>query len=487
MREIEETAFARGVSAESLMDQAGLEIARAIVQFEPRPGFALIFPGKGNNGGDALVAAKHLAEQGWRIALEEIYDSNKWSAMPVKKLSALEAATELVSPDAWKTARDQPRIIIDGMLGIGSQPGLRDPLRSACRSLNELADRYHARVYAVDLPTGLDGDTGEDDPAAVRADVTVTLGAVKKGLLADGATGYCGRLVWARLEGLPAPENDECQVLDTVTLAGLLPRRNFDSHKTQYGRVGIVAGSPGYTGAARLCAEAAARAGAGLVTIYALEEVYPILAGAVSAEVMVKPVRSWTEALDDRLDALASGPGCGRDHDADLWQLVAQARCPMVVDADALNALADHLELLEKAPAARLLTPHPGEMARLQAQGKKTRAEWATDFVRQYRVTLLLKGARTLVAQAKKPLAYNTTGNPGMGSGGMGDVLTGVCVALLGQGLSPYTAARLGAWLCGRAAEAAIASAASSPESLVAPALCDHLGDAFTSLRQQSY
>jgi NAD(P)H-hydrate epimerase len=237
-----------------------------------------------------------------------------------------------------------------------------------------------------------------------------------------------------------------------------------------------------------LSANGALRGGAGLVTIYAPEDIQPILAVAAPPEVMVRPVKSYAEVLDEKHDVLAVGPGLGKARAGAILQLIEHAEGPMVLDADGLNIVAEHdAGLLLRCAGPRLLTPHPGEMARLFPEAKGlSRYETATRFTGLYSkarfpVTLLLKGSRTIIHEEGKPASYNTTGNPGMGTGGMGDVLTGVCAALIGQHLSPYDAARMGAWLCGHAAEIGVRMRAE--ESLSALDVVECLGGAFGHMR----
>jgi NAD(P)H-hydrate epimerase len=362
---------------------------------------------------------------------------------------------------------------------------LREPIRAAARAINQLRASSNAQVFAVDLPTGLDGDTGAADPDCVVADFTLTVGFAKKGLVADSAANHVGRLAVLSLQGLDGRESaGDSTVATGASLAGLLPRRKFDSNKGDYGRVGIIAGSLGATGAAVMSAEGALRAGAGLITLFATPDIYHALAVACPPEIMVRPVSSYVEALEVRLDVVALGPGLGSRDGADILHIVETCPLPMVVDADGLNLISGDPSLLTRCAGKRLLTPHPGEMARLLPEAKNlSRRETAEKFTAQYPVTLLLKGSRTIVAERGAPLSYNTTGSPGMATGGMGDTLTGVCAALIGQGLSCRDAARAGAWVCGRAAEIAIYNGAQSEESLAATDLAGTLGTAFKQLQ----
>ena len=510
MRAIEDAVFADGTTAEGLMEQVGRQLARQIVRRLWRGGgTVLIYAGKGNNAGDALVAAKILRQMAHechlpveiklRLALD---DPANLGELVRRKLEALSPETfpRLTAEQARQVpARTGRLVVLDGLLGIGARGSLREPIREAAREINALRTTRGAYVFAIDVPTGLDAATGESGPDAVVADETLTVGFTKAGLLADPAANHVGKL---QVIVLPEFGNASRQAPDAAArgsvttlaeLAGLLPPRPHESNKGMYGRVGILAGSVGATGAAVMCAHACARAGAGLITLLTHESIYPIVAGAAAPEVMVKPLKSPLDALDMNFDVLALGPGLGSADGDEVRALIERWPKPMVVDADGLNALAADLSPLQRSAGPRLLTPHPGEMQRLlkgdaTARGGKpdepaSRAETVRQFTERYPVTLLLKGARTLVGERGKPPAYNTTGNAGMATGGMGDVLTGICAALLGQKLSCYDAARLGAWLHGRAADRAVTRTGQSQESLLPTDLLENLGFVFTELR----
>jgi yjeF C-terminal region, hydroxyethylthiazole kinase-related/yjeF N-terminal region len=476
MKRAEDAAFARGVSAEALMEEAGRGIAEIVRQFHPVPGTCVVVSGKGHNAGDAFVAARHLAAWGWRICLRP--------AFPDSELAPLAAAkrTGLTAGDADLPARG-PRIVLDGLLGIGTRGEPRGAVAEAIREINALrADG--AWVLAIDLPSGLDGDTGVPASCCVQADLTVTMAFVKQGLVADSATNVVGRLALVPLQDLTAPESRWRAAL-APELRGWQPPRPFDTHKGNAGRIGIVAGSPGFLGAARMCAAAAVRAGGGLITCFARRDIAETLAACAVPEVMVKAVDRYREVLEARLDVLAIGPGLGMDQAGDVLHVLREAPQPVVIDADALTILARDPAVLEHAAGPRLLTPHPGEMERLFPQNGRSRREWLEDFVTRHPVTLLLKGARTLVGAADGPRYFNTTGHPGMAGGGMGDVLTGVCAALIGQapGRPLVQSAVLGAWVCGRAAEREISHGGGSYESLCATDVVARLGGAFADLR----
>jgi NAD(P)H-hydrate epimerase len=480
MKSAEERAFAAGVAAEALMEEAGRRIAEAVCQFVPSAGRCVVFFGKGHNGGDALVGVRHLARMGWAIELRPVFPREDWAELTLRKHSELLA----ISPSDCGTGR--PNVVLDGLLGIGAGGALREPVRSAAREINRLRTEENALVFAIDIPTGLDGDSGEADPDAVIADFTLTIGCAKAGLLADTATDFVGRLAVLPLADLNRhfSQAASATVATSATLAPLLPRRRFDLHKGGCGRVGIVAGSPGMTGAAVMAAEACVHAGAGLVTLHVSREAQPLIVSRVAPEVMVRAVDSYLDVLEASHDVLAIGPGLGTVWRDEILALIERVQQPTIIDADGLNALASRVEMLAHCAGPRLLTPHPGEMARLAPAGVRwKRREVVENFAARFPITLLLKGARTLVGERNHPLSYNTTGTPGMASGGMGDVLTGVLAALAAQGLTLFDAARTGAWLCGRAAEITITRAGESEESLSATHVIARLGEAFRDMR----
>jgi hydroxyethylthiazole kinase-like uncharacterized protein yjeF len=485
MQAAEQTAFGRGISVETLMDQAGIGVARAVRQFFPKPATCIVFAGKGHNGGDALVAAEQLQRIGWKIDIRMPFGEETCSELTQIKLKALRDST----PRSADTIERAPHIItLDGLLGTGAKSFLREPIRSAAREINRLRRDENAFVFAVDLPTGIDADSGENDPEdSVIADFTVTIGFVKHGLIVDSALDFVGRIEVVSLPGLFLEAGTPNELAATPnSLGSILSRRKFDAYKNQFGRIGVVAGSKGFVGAAMMTTEGALRAGAGLVEVFVPEEIYEIVASAAPVEAMVKPIRRYRDLLEEKVDVWALGPGLGKARAAEILNLIENAQPPMIVDADGLNIVAEKIDTLRACRGPRLLTPHPGEMKRLMEVGKMARAGIARNFCDQFPITLLLKGSRTIVCERGKPISYNTTGNPGMASGGMGDVLTGVCAGLAGRELSLYDSGRIGAWICGRAAEMSVFQKGESEESLLASNVLSNLGGAFNELRNPS-
>ncbi len=484
MQMVEEQTLARGISADVLMEGVGAKLARVVVQFFPRPGLLVCYAGKGHNAGDAFVAARHLSALGWRILIRAAFSRSEFAPLTREKFDLL-GVPVLTGPLQPSTPLDGPLVQLDALVGLGAQGGLREPLAALAHEMNRLRRTAGAVTVAVDLPSGLDADTGRPGDPCVSADYTATVGWAKTALVADAAINHVGRLAVLEVPDFHAPAGPEAELLTAPLLRAGWPPRDFDTNKGMTGRVCLLAGSRGTLGAARFCAAGAVRGGAGLVSLGALPDAYELLAVSVIPEVMVRPFAQLTDVFNFPLDAIGIGPGLGHDQAARTLRIVREATFPVVVDADALTIIAHAgLKHLDGAKGPRLLTPHPGEMQRLLT-GKKVneRAATARRFTDRHAVTLLLKGARTIIAEKGRPLRYNTTGHPGMATGGMGDVLTGVCTALLGQGATAYEAASIGAWVCGRAAEIALVQCGASAESLAPTDVLEQLGRAFASLR----
>ena len=223
-----------------------------------------------------------------------------------------------------------PLVILDGLLGVGAKPPLREPIRAACRAINQLRTTKGAYVFAVDLPTGLDTDSGKADRDCVVADFTVTIGYAKPGLVADGALNYVGRIELVPLDELRPPETKPKEIIASpAAFRGSLPRRKYSSYKNQFGRVGVVAGSKGFVGAALMASQGALRAGAGLVEVFVPEEIYEIVAGAAFMEAMVKPIASYRHLLKEKADVWAVGPGLGKSCAAEILELVEKIKQPI--------------------------------------------------------------------------------------------------------------------------------------------------------------
>ena len=456
MRHAEQEALAAEViSSDELMDAA---ICSAVAELQRDAEYAevrrtlprvVVYAGKGKNAGDALGIARSLGYS--RIILRCASPPEQMAPETRRQLELSKAAADVQTATLPLSPTPEGTLIIDGLLGSGARGRLRPEYANLTREMNALrCANPRSSLLAVDIPTGLDADAGVADADTVRADATLAIGCVKEGMLADGAENYVGRLIGVPLPCVHLPRSS-AQVADDGLLS-LLPRRNFNCYKNQAGRVRIIAGSVGFLGAAQMCAESALRSGAGLVELFCLPEYYDLLSVRVAPEIMVRRVSSFADVSAEGTQALLIGPGLGTpsaQNQAALHTLLARAECPVVMDADALRLLAaGRLPW----PSQSILTPHPGEMRTLFPQAAElSRAETAAQFLLRHPCTLLLKGARSLITDGSSIL-YNSTGGPFMANGGQGDVLAGVVAGFAAQGLSPFHAAALGAFICGRAA-----------------------------------
>ncbi len=490
MQQCEEAAFARGVSAAALMEEAGCGIANVVRQFAPRAGSLVLFLGKGNNAGDALVAARELVAEGWKLYARLSCAAADMKALPRHHLAVLGSLVRILEDAATFDFPAGPIVSLDGLLGIGAQGPMKPELQVLACEMNTLRTQRHALTIAMDIPSGLDGNHGDACEDAVEADVTAVVAQIKAGLLEDGADHYVGRIALVPLPALSQAAGDEqAEVLTPRLLRTWLPRRANDMHKGDAGRVGILAGSPGFLGAAEMACRGAIRAGAGLVTLLVKEDVYPFMVPRLPAEVMVKVIDDYRDVLEMRFDALVIGPGLGFAHDKEVLEVLKRSKTPTVVDADALTMLAQHPGVLDVTGMPRLMTPHPGEMDRLlqnfpgwHGMSRRMLVESFTENAPGR--TLLLKGTRTVIGTRGQPTLFNTTGHPGMASGGMGDVLSGVCATFAAQHLKLHQAAGLGAWLCGRAAECFVTQGHMAMESVGASDVTAHLGGALLDLKE---
>lgn len=450
VREAEQRAFAEGrTTSAALMDAVVERLFAALQRFFPMvPQRVVVYAGSGNNAGDAIGLA---ARFGCPVLLRTAGGLSPDSERQWRRVADGRRAE--TAPEAAPHT-----LILDGLLGSGAHGALRPAYAALVEEMNALRERCeHSLLVAIDVPTGLDADTGAVCGPAVRADVSCPIGCVKPGMLADGAEDAVGRLLPVELPGIELPPAVADRVLSAEEPCVQLPRRAYSCFKNRAGRVAIVAGSVGMLGAAQLCAEAAVAAGAGLVVLYCHADAYPLLASRVAPEVMVKPVASYADIDEPQAQALVIGPGLGQVDAAEAAALHALAhtfRGTVVLDADGLNLAA--AEKWAFSPNM-ILTPHPGEMRRLDPRPAVSRRETVQRFLAEHDVCLLLKGARTLIAD-RGTCFYNSTGGPHMANGGQGDVLAGVIGALAAQGLSPLCAAAAGAYRCGLAAERAWAA-----------------------------
>lgn len=462
-----------------LMDNAAQAVAEAVHEaltaLEGER--VVIFCGGGNNGGDGLGAARWLQSYGVSVrafvvgaALDAVQgDAAIELAMFTKAGGRVEA---LSTEDDWvlaELAASKADVLVDALLGTGFHGELEGDVLRACELLNK-SEKY---ILAVDVPTGVNADNGAVSENAVRADHTVTMALVKTGLLLYPGREYCGDIELADIS-MPVKlvedyKSDKYRLTDEI-VRELLPLRKANAHKGDAGRVVICAGSPGYTGAAALASDAAVKAGAGLVSLYTplssrdvlaikltevmvhglLERMPGILGGGAASD-----VASSAEAAD----VLAIGPGLGTSESTQeaVRTILQKITTPVVIDADALTALAGHTEILAAMQAQKVLTPHPGEMARLTgleiAEIEADRINVAKKYAEQWQAIVVLKGAPTVIGCPNGTVYVNSTGNSSLATGGSGDVLTGIIAGLAAQEISLQEAAICGVYLHGLAAE----------------------------------
>jgi NAD(P)H-hydrate epimerase len=472
-----------------LLELAGNRLGHAIGRYFSHPGMVVGYLGKGHNAGDALVALKVLRDEyGWRIATRNAFELAECAPLTQEKWCELGLPSPLDGEPAWQTS-PRPLVLLDGLLGVGGSGNLREPLARMAAEMHHLRQHAGALVAAVDLPSGVDPDSGRSGSGAVVADVTFMIGNAKCGLLRSEAVNLVGSLVLVPVEVLTAARGGELELIAPQEMEFGKQPRPYEFHKGLAGRVAVVAGSVRYPGAAVLAATGALRAGAGLITLHAPAGCASMIAAKCPPEIIVRGYESFQEIPTSGADALVVGCGLGEligPASDDFLTWLAACEMPAVIDADALN----HISRTSRSDLFKehhVLTPHPGEFQRLAPDlAGLAREEAARAFADRHPATLLLKGARSLVTRRGHPLWCNATGSPGMATGGQGDLLAGVIGALLASGLPPMESAALAAWLCGRAAEIAMLNMATSPESLTPSDTVLPLGAAFRDWQTSS-
>lgn len=486
MRELERRVMAEcEVTGEQLMDRAGFGVADAVQRLADETDTdglsVLLVAGRGNNGGDAFAAARHLKAMGYRPTVWLAGEEKQVQGDALQHLSRMKAEDipleEVTTAADWEdAAANSPGtdFIVDGLLGTGSRGPARGPVASAIRFVNALSDE--GRVVSIDVPSGLDADTGRSEGDCVQADLTVTMGLPKRGLLAQDAIEWVGRLEVADI-GIPddfmqaLPMDTDREFIDLSDLRPLWPRRPRRAHKGTFGHALLLGGSTRYAGAIVMACRAAVRSGAGRVTALVPSSLVSLVVGAApEAIVMGVPEtpqgalsyewwKAWKESLGE-FSSVMIGPGltCEESSRQLVRQVLRDCRVPLVLDADALNVQERRPSWVDAASCPVIITPHPGEMARLMNTTTETiqldRYAAAREAAMRMKCTVVLKGAGTLVTAPGKPLCLNLTGNPGMAKGGSGDVLAGLLAGLLAQGIDPFDAARLAVYLHGRAGDA---------------------------------
>lgn len=436
-----------GLASRELMERAGRAAFELLRERWPSARRIAVCCGGGNNGGDGYVVARLAREAGFDTSLSALSPPASERTDACRARTAWEAAGG-TSPRFSDGALPAVDVVVDALLGSGLK---RAPSGNAAAAIAAIVG-HGAPVLALDVPSGLDADTGSCPGLALRADCTITFVADKPGLHTGSGRALSGEVVLAELgigAATRASRTPAAWLLRAENLRAWLPRRARDAHKGRHGHVLAIGGDHGYGGAIRLCAEAALRTGAGLVSVATRSaHIGALLAGLPEAMCRAIEDPAALELLSARASVLALGPGLGRsDWGRMLFDRVLASRLPRVLDADALNLLAEH----PRALPDDVLTPHPGEAARLLATDvasiEADRIGAAQTLAQRYAAVIVLKGAGTVVAAPDRTPALIDAGNPGLAAGGTGDVLTGVIAALRAQGLPAFDAARAGALL----------------------------------------
>ena len=473
MRQLERSSEAIGLPGPALMENAGRAIAQVVADRYPRPltSRVLVLAGPGNNGGDGLVTARHLHDAGYRVTTYLVNRARVGDAkdrlLTQRQVNILDLSSDSDFRCLDLLLRDTD-LVVDALLGTGRSRPIEDPMAGIFRRLNSAT---RLLTVSVDLPSGVNADTGEADPLTLHAALTVSLSNPKRGLLFGPASGYVGKLVNVDI-GVPQDLSDALSVryADNSLISRALPRRSRISHKGSFGRILIVAGSRLYTGAPVLAALGAARVGAGLVTLACPESIRPSLA-AHTLETTFLPlpddglgelVPRAIDSLADRLteyDAVLLGPGIGRSKSTEAFlkaflAMLGTITIPTIIDADALTLLSAWPNFWERLPYQSILTPHAGEMSRLLGHEVGVdRITAASEAANNWRTIIVLKGAYSVVAVPNHDSTVMPFANPALATAGTGDVLGGAILGLLGQGATPPDSAIAGVYLHGLAGE----------------------------------
>ena len=472
------TIEAFGIPGRVLMENAGRGATTFFLEaiYRHHQGTVGIAAGRGNNGGDGFVMARYLHQKGALVTVFLFAERDRIKGDAAANLKLLDAmgvsVVELADNAAFESKKPQmchQRTWIDAILGTGLSSDVRGYFRTAIDFIN----KQGRPIFAVDIASGLNADTGQVCGSCIQAAATATFGFAKVGHLS-----YPGRALTGQLKiieiGIPphvaADVGCRQHLITPGALKNQFPERSPMAHKGHTGHLFILAGSPGKTGAAAMTAATAMRSGAGLVTLGIPKSLNPVLETMVTEAMTVGLPETTEGALDETAHeavmslikdkrCLAMGPGIGTNGSTTrlIGRLIEESPIPMVIDADGLNLIASNPSMLSKRQSSIVLTPHPGEMARLSGHStadiQSDRIGHARSFAERHQVHLVLKGAATIIARPDGTVSVNSTGNPGMAAGGMGDVLTGLIAGLITQGMEIGAAARAGVYFHGLAAD----------------------------------
>ncbi len=489
MTKFDRRAIKNGTPGDILMERAGTAAARtAMKMLNPEDGPVIVFAGPGNNGGDGLVLARILREKSFQVCVV--------LATVTGKILSRECQTNLarytqnggciLSSGKMNELPDSAGLVVDALLGTGFRGSIQDEF---ARCL-ERSRGYDCKILAVDTPSGINGETGETDPLAVPADVTVTFGAPKAGLLFPPGCGFSGSILTADI-GIDVDESQDRQIPGLSDVSALLPMRPADGHKGTFGRLLLVGGSEAMPGAPQLMALGALRSGAGLVTLSVPLSTHQLIAGRIPEVLSPYFLPGDFSGIPDPADfqAAAAGPGMGNSTATKkiITSILKNWSVPLVLDADALNTVGNPLKDFKEYGGPLLITPHPGEMARLMKcdpANIASRSAAAQKLAESAGITVVLKGRPTVVYSQNGDSCTIPAGNSGLATGGSGDILTGIVASLMAQGMKPFDAALLGVFVHGLAADMAIEH--SSERSLIPSDIASFLGRAFRVIEKGS-
>ena len=467
-----------GIPGRVLMENAGRGAIEVLSDhFDLEGARVAVVAGRGNNGGDGFVIGRYLMEMGVSVSFfllstrDRVQGDARANMDLVLTLLAEHSRSQFIEIPDQEALEAIAEILLDHDLFVDAifGTGLNSDVRGIYRDVIERINDSGKAIFSVDIPSGINADTGTVCGVAIQADATATFAFAKAGHILYPGNFHTGNLEVIDI-GIPGhiakAQSPNIFLPEPHDIAGLIPARDFNAHKGNFGHLLVLAGATGKTGAAALCANAAMRTGAGLVTLGVPEGLMPVMEPMVIEPMTTSLAQSpsgglGAAALDDIItlladkSAVALGPGMGTDPGTRelIKSIMAIASIPMVIDADGLNCIANDPDILDTVKAPMILTPHPGEMARLTGKTtvdiQQNRMETARNFAERHKVILVLKGAQTLVACPDGAVFICPTGNPGMACGGMGDVLTGMIAAFLAQDLPPESAALAGVYIHG--------------------------------------
>lgn len=508
MKEIDSITINKiGIPSSVLMERAGLAVVKKIKELSIKDRKAIVIAGNGNNGGDGIVVARNLKNEGWDVKIFIFNEPDRLKEDALKQFKiALNCGLQIENIKNFLSQisilKKEYNILVDAIFGTGLSKNITNIYKETIDEIN----RSNFKVISIDIPSGISSDTGQIMGSAIKADYTVTFGLPKRGHLIFPGFINTGILSVENI-GFPdyllKSDRIKVELLEEDFIRSIIPERPRYSHKNTYGHALIIAGSEGKTGACLMSSKACIKAGAGLVTIgipnslkhiyqsRVTEEMTLILPDKEKGSLSNKATDKILNFLHEKADLLAIGPGLGVSEDITkiMKNIIKTSNKPLIIDADGINALKGDREIFLKKKTDIIITPHPGEMSRLiNAKSKdhieKNRIELAQSFSKKYRVYLILKGVPTVISTPEGYVYINPTGNPGMASAGTGDVLTGMIAGFLAQNKSPLKACLLGVYIHGLAGD--LAAKSTGEISLTASDIINNIPDALRHIMQNA-